>query len=308
MGGTMTASAIRNTPSCIAPSGDRTGEAATWAADEGALYWTDINRFLIHRLDVISDSVKSWFFDEPVVALALTAEPGRLLVALGSRLIWWWPASDRRAAHGFVLPGAPAVRLNDGRADPLGNFWVGSMKNNVLPDGSSGEVGRGMGALYRISPEGTVTVWREGLGISNTLCWSADATTFYFGDTLEDAIYAWDFDPETGAIGNERPFFTGFGRGLPDGSAIDAEGFLWNCRYGGGCIARVAPDGSLAETIAMPVTNPTTCTFGGPDLRTLYITSAANEAAPGDRLAGGLFAVRVAVPGLPENRLRLAGG
>ncbi|MCY1295284.1 6-deoxy-6-sulfogluconolactonase [compost metagenome] len=107
-----------------------------------------------------------------------------------------------------------------------------------------------------------------------------------------------------GAISEERHFFTGFDRGSPDGSAIDSEGFLWNCRYGGRCIARIAPDGSLAEAIDMPVTNVTTCTFGGADLKTLYITTAGS--GPEERLAGSLYAMRVEVAGLPENRYGVA--
>lgn len=289
---------------CVAPVGDRCGEGAVWSAEEAALYWTDINRFLIHRYDEATCAVRTWLFDEPVVAISLTREDGRLLIALGSKLIWWWPETDRRQDHGFVLPGSPRVRLNDGRADPLGNFWVGSMKNNVLPDGQLGDVAPGEGILYRIAPDGNVTEWRHGLGISNTLCWSPDRSTFYFGDTLANEIYAFDYHAVDGSISGERPFFTGFYRGAPDGSAIDSEGFLWNCRYGGGCIARVAPDGSLAETIDMPVTNVTTCTFGGADLKTLYITTAG--AGPAERLAGSLYAMRVAVAGMPENRFGAA--
>ncbi len=289
---------------CVAPVGDRCGEGAVWSADEASLYWTDINRFLIHRYDEATRAVRTWLFDEPVVAISLTREDGRLLVALGSKLIWWWPETDRQEDHGFVLPGSPRVRLNDGRADPLGNFWVGSMKNNVLPDGQLGDVAPGEGILYRIAPDGAVTEWRQGLGISNTLCWSADRTTFYFGDTLANEIYAFDYDPEAGAISGERKFFTGFDRGAPDGSAIDSEGFLWNCRYGGSCIARIAPDGSLAEAIEMLVTNITTCTFGGADLKTLYITTA--RGGPAERLAGSLYAMRVEVPGMPENRFGVA--
>ncbi|KSV91164.1 SMP-30/gluconolactonase/LRE family protein [Sinorhizobium sp. GL28] len=289
---------------CVAPVGDRCGEGAVWSTAEAALYWTDINRFLIHRYDEATRAVRTWLFEEPVVAISLTEEDGRLLVALGSKLIWWWPQTDQREDHGFVLPGAPRVRLNDGRADPIGNLWVGSMKNNVLPDGQLGEVGPGEGILYRIAPDGAVTEWRHGLGISNTLCWSPDRSTFYFGDTLANEIYAYDYDAKVGAISEERHFFTGFDRGSPDGSAIDSEGFLWNCRYGGRCIARIAPDGSLAEAIDMPVTNVTTCTFGGADLKTLYITTAGS--GPEERLAGSLYAMRVEVAGLPENRYGVA--
>lgn len=287
---------------CLVPAGDRVGEGAVWSAGEKAVYWTDINRFLIHRYDTASASLRSWFFDEPVVAIALTTAEGRMLVALGSKLIFWWPGSDRREDFGFSLPGSPRVRLNDGRPDPKGNFWVGSMKNNVLPDGQLGEAGKGEGILYRITPSGEVSEWRRSLGISNTLCWSPDQKTFYFGDTLENEIRAYDYDAENAAISNERPFLYGFTRGLPDGSAIDSEGHLWNCRFGGSAIVRVAPDGQISGIIEMPVTNITTCTFGGEDLKMLFITTASVVAPGSDRLAGSLYALAVDTPGLPENR------
>ena len=286
------------------PAGDRCGEGAVWSAEEGAVYWTDINRFLIHRYDVAGNALRSWFFDEPVVALALTTHPDRTLVALASKLILWWPDTDLRSDFGFALPGAPEVRLNDGRPDPAGNFWVGSMKNNVLPDGELGEGGPGAGVLYRVAPDGGVTEWRKGLGIANTLCWSPDGRRFYFADTLANEIYAYDY--ADGTIANERRFQAGFDRGAPDGSAIDSAGFLWNCRFGGGCIVRLAPDGAVDRVVEMPVRNITTCTFGGPDLRTLFITTASIVAPPGDRLAGSLFALDVDVPGVPENRFSIS--
>ena len=291
---------------CAAPTGDKCGEGAIWHAKERAVYWTDINRFLVHRYDEASGAVRSWFFEEPAVGLSLSGEDGRLLVALASRLVWWWPETDRRQDHGFRLEGYPRVRLNDGRTDPRGNFWVGSMKNNVLADGELGEAGPGEGILFRITPDGTVTRFVEGLGISNTLCWNADATRFYFGDTLENTIWAFDYDAGAASISNRRVHFQGFARGLPDGSSIDAAGDLWNCRFGGGCIARVTPEGKLRQAIDIGVPNITTCVFGGEDLRTLYVTTASIVTPPGNRLAGSLFRLRTDVPGLPENRMRLA--
>ncbi len=290
---------------CVVPAGDRCGEGALWSDEERAVYWTDINRFLIHRLDEASGAVHSWFFDRPVVALSLTTRTDTLLVALGSHLILWQPETDSRRELGFHLPGWPEVRLNDGRTDPLGNFWVGSMKNNVGPDGEPGEPGFGLGVLYRITPQGEVSVWRRDLGIANTLCWSPDQRTFYFADTLADTICAYDYDAADASIANERAFLVEPGPGVPDGSAIDAEGHLWNCRYGGGCVLRVAPSGELVETIAMPVANITTAVFGGSDRRQLFITSAAHGPLCGERLAGGLFRLESDVPGLPPNRFRI---
>jgi sugar lactone lactonase YvrE len=285
-------------PRCVAPVGDWCGEGPVWCAAEQSLYWTDINRFLIHRLEP-GGAVRTWFFEEPVTALALTGSAGTLAVALASRLIFWRPESDERSDHGFRLPGWPAVRLNDGRPDPRGSFWVGSMRNNVTPDGSAGEAGGTDGVLFRIDPGGAVSEWKRDIGVANTLAWSPDHSLFYFADTLRNAIYVYDYDG--GAIGNERPFFTGFDRGMPDGSAMDSEGYLWNCRWGGGCVVRIAPGGAIDQTIEMPVPHITSCTFGGHDLRTLYVTTAS-VAAPALQLAGSLFAVETAVPGLPEHK------
>jgi sugar lactone lactonase YvrE len=282
-------------------TGDLCGEAPVWCAEELALYWTDINRFFIHRLDS-AKAVRTWVFDEPVTALALTGQPGTLAVALGSRLIYWTAATDERRDHGFHLPGWPHVRLNDGRPDPRGSFWVGSMRNNVGPDGSSTEAGGTDGVLYRIDPDGTVQECKRDIGISNTLAWSPDRSRFYFADTLLNTIYAYDYDIATGDISGERPFFAGFDRGKPDGSAMDSEGYLWNCRWGGGCIVRIAPDASIDRIVEMPVQNITSCTFGGPDLQTLYVTSALLDAGSEDLLAGSLFAIDTGVRGLAEHK------
>jgi len=280
------------------PAGDWCGEGPVWSSEERSLYWTDINRFLIHRLDA-RGAVRTWIFDEPVTALALTGRAGTLAAALASRLVLWRPESDERRDHGFRLPGWPAVRLNDGRPDARGSFWVGSMRNNVAPDGAPREAGGTDGVLYRIDPDGAVSEWRRGIGVSNTIAWSPDHSVFYSADTLCNMIYAYDSDG--GAIRNERPFFAGFERGLPDGSAMDSAGFLWNCRWGGGCIVRIAPGGAIDRVIEMPVRNITSCTFGGEELRTLFITTASLD-APQNRLAGSLFALEAPVPGLPENK------
>lgn len=294
-------------PICVAPTGDVCGEGAVWHMAHAALYWTDINRFLIHRFTPVDQSVRTWLFDEPVTALALTDRDDVLAVVLGSRLILWEPASDARRDHGFHLDEWPKVRMNDARADPRGSLWMGTMRNNVHADGSPGPVGGKDGVLYRLDPNGKVTVCRRDIAIANTVAWSPDSRRFYFGDSLANTIWSYDYDPNTGAIGNERPFLKDFSRGLPDGSSIDAEGYLWNCRYSGGCIVRVAPDGAIDLVVEMPVKNITTCTFGGPEHKTLYVTTASAGAPPGDRLAGSLYAIQTKVGGLPENRFSVFG-
>lgn len=292
---------------CVAPTGDVCGEGAVWHAGHNAVYWTDINRFLIHRLSLADSSVRSWFFDEPVTALSLTDRDDVLAVVLGSRVILWEPATDTRHDPIFLLNSWPAVRLNDARCDPHGSLWLGSMRNNVNKDGSSGETGGHDGELVRLDPDGKVTSWRTGIGIANTLTWSPDRRHFYFGDTIANVIWVYDYDLATGAIANERVFLEGFARGLPDGSAMDAEGYLWNCRFYGNCIVRVAPDGKIDRVVEMPVKNITTCVFGGADLTTLFITTASAQAAVGDRLAGSLFSIQTGVKGQPENRFRFYG-
>ena len=292
-------------PTCVAPTADICGEGAVWKADENALYWTDINRFLIHRYNAADGAVKTWIFDEPVTALILTSVPTTLAVVLGSGLILWEPAHDSRREYAFRLEGWPQVRCNDARADPRGSLWIGTMWNNVNADGSPGEIQNGHGRLYRIDADQTLKEFRKGLGIANTLAWNPQRTKFYFADSMANLIYQYDYHPATGDIDHERPFFGDFKRGAPDGSAMDAEGFLWNCRYGGSCVVRVAPNGEINRIVEMPTPNITTCTFGGPDLRTLYITTAAAGAKPGDRFAGGLFTLQTETPGQAENHFSL---
>jgi len=295
---------------CLAPTHDRCGEGALWIEHEQALYWCDVGRFLVHRYDLATQSVRSWSFDEPVVALAPTTDRSRLLVCLASRILLWRPAGDSSVDIGFSLPGYRKVRLNDGRADPAGYFWVGSMENNTLPSGDLDTAveghfqSPGLGVLYRVAMDGSSRVMRSGIGVSNTLCWSADGRTFFFGDTLANEIRAFDYDLETAEIGQSRSHFAGFNRGGPDGSAIDSEGCLWNCRFGGGCVVRVAPDGKIARIIEMPCADITICAFGGADMKTLFVLSASMLGHAGERLAGSLFAIDVDVAGLPEHRVK----
>jgi sugar lactone lactonase YvrE len=300
MSGAMTGEVV-----CVAPMGDVCGEGAVWHAAENAVYWVDINRFLIHRFQVADASVRSWIFDVPVTALSLTDRDDVLLVVLGSGVILWEPATDRRHDPLFKYEAWPAVRLNDARSDPRGSLWVGSMRNNIAADGSAIEFGGTDGVLLRLDADGKTSVWRKDIGISNTMVWSPDRRRFYTGDSIANVIWAYDYDQATGAISNERPFLQGFARGLPDGSAMDAEGFLWNCRYYGNCVVRVAPDGKIDRVVEMPVKNITTCCFGGADLKTLFVTTASAHAPLGDRLAGSLFAIRTEVKGQAENRFGL---
>jgi sugar lactone lactonase YvrE len=134
-----------------------------------------------------------------------------------------------------------------------------------------------LGVLYRIERNRSHREWKRNIGISNTVAWNPNRTRFYFGDTLANTIFIYDYDPGSGEISRERPFLKDFELGVPDESTVDSEGYLWNCRSHAGCVIRVCPDGKLAEVHRLPVRKPTTCTFGAQDLSTLYVTSAYSD-------------------------------
>jgi len=286
---------------CVVPAGDICGEGAVWRPEQNALYWTDINRFLVHRYDPAGESVRTWIFDEPVTSVNLTTDPDRLLLVLGSKIVVWSPRTHPAIKTVFQLAASPQMRFNDARVDPRGSLWVGTMRNNVGPQGENVDVEFTGGVLYRIDPDGTATEWKSGIGIANTVAWSPDRKTFYFGDSAANSINSFSYDEETGTISGENKFFAGHAQGVPDGSAVDAEGFLWNTRPGAACLIRIAPDGRVNRTVTLPVSNPTTCAFGGPGSVTLYITSARSA----DRLSGSLFSMQPEVGGLPDWRFRL---
>jgi len=292
-------------PICIAATADVCGEGVLWDRDTECIYWTDINRFLVHRYTLADGAVKTWFFSEPVTCVMQTTRKDTLALSLGSGIVLWEPADGAPHLKMFALPGWPFVRCNDAGVDPGGTLWVGSMRNNVKEDGAPGEAGGEDGVLYRVDGTGDSSEWRRNLGISNTLVWSPDRSRFYFGDTLQNCIWSYQYDLASRSIRGEQPFFHGFERGLPDGSAMDADGYLWNCRYGGGCIVRVAPDGKVDRVIDLPVSRPTNCTFGGRDGNVLYITSATPEPGKWERFVGGLFAIETNVTGMDENKFQL---
>ncbi len=290
---------------CVAPTGDWCGEGAIWHPEERAVFWVDNRRDLIHRFLVEDSSVRTWIFDETVAALALTVDPQTLCVVLGSRLLLWTPATDRRQPCSVRLEDWPAVRFNDAGVDPQGMLWLGSMGNNLGPDGIRREVPQGAGSLFKLCPEGKLETKVSGIGVANTIAWSPDGAHFYSADSLANEIRVYDCDRETGEIRAPRPFFSNFRRGRPDGSAVDSEGSLWNCRYGGGCIVRLSAQGETQDIIELPSINVTSCVFGGDDLRTLFVTTAITAMPDTQRLGrfdGGLFAIATDVGGQPDKR------
>jgi sugar lactone lactonase YvrE len=291
---------MREEVQCVVPAGDICGEGAVWHPEHRALYWADINRFLLHKFVPQTGTTQTWFFNEPVTSVNLTTNPDKLLLVFATKVAAWSAATHPHVDVIYQLLEGPEMRFNDARVDPRGSLWAGTMRNNVGLRGEDLDVEFSDGVLYRIDPDGAAKKWKTGIGISNTLAWSPDQKTFYFGDTPANMVYAFDYDRESGSISRERTFFHGY-RGVPDGSAMDVEGFLWNTRPNACALVRVAPDGRVDRTVSLPVAKPTTCAFGGSALKTLYITSARSA----DQFSGSLFALDLEVSGLAENRFRI---
>jgi sugar lactone lactonase YvrE len=282
---------------CVVESRNKLGEVPVWDVEEQALYWIDIENALLQRLEPASGEISRWTLPERICALALRRSGG-LIVALASGLAFFDPATG--AVERLAAPEAhlPSNRFNDGKCDRRGRFWAGTMDDRLSERTA---------ALYRFDPDRSCRRMEDGIGISNSLAWSPDNRTFYFADTLQRLIFAYDFDIESGEISNRRVFTDMAGQpGNPDGSTIDAEGFLWNAQWDGWRLVRYAPDGRIDRIVELPVQKPTSCMFGGPDLRTLYVTTAVwdmdDDALVRQPWAGGLLALDVGVAGLPEPR------
>ncbi len=291
---------------CVGATRNLVGECPIWEAERQQLYWTDINGMGVCRLDLRSGRVDTWKFPAPVSALVRTSNSGWLLVATGLQLLLWDVETDKRVPFLEIEDAKLGNRLNEGAADPDGNFWVGTMRNNVAPDGSGIDVDwekpeNRSGSLYRVSPAGTLTRVSSGWAIPNTMLWSPDRKTMYTGDSIDNVLYAYDY--RGGSVFSRRVFTQGFGRGIPDGSAMDEEGCVWNCRYFGNCLVRFDPAGTVDRVIEMPVSNITSCAFGGDDLRTLFVTTASLGSRDVS-LAGALFALDPGVRGISDNLFR----
>jgi sugar lactone lactonase YvrE len=280
---------------------DWLGEVPAWSAAEGALYWTDVPSRRVHRLDPATGERRSWSMPEMVSTLA-PRRGGGLVIASASGIDLFDPATG--ATRRLCAPEAdkPGNRSNDGKCDRHGRLWYGTMENNLAPDGGDVPIEGRKGALWRVDPDGTATRMDGPFAISNTFAWSPDDRTFYFGDTL-DALWAYDFDGASGTISNRREHCRVPAPGHADGSTIDAEGHLWNARWDGGCVVRWRPDGTVDRIVELPCPKVTNCCFGGPDLATLYITTARHGMGGAELgaqpLAGALFACEPGVRGTP---------
>jgi sugar lactone lactonase YvrE len=271
------------------------GECPLWSVDEQVLYWVDINAPSLNRFDPLTGANTAWPMPQSIGCFALR-ERGGFIAAL--RDGFWFV--DRGGKLERKVAGAPydpaQHRFNDGRADARGRLWAGSM--NEARDGATA-------ALYRLDPDFTLTAMIPEITISNGLAFSPDGRTLYHADTPARVVAAWDFDATTGAVANRRVFAQFAGdTDRPDGAAVDREGCYWSAFYRGGKIVRLSPRGERLAEFPLPALCPTMCAFGGPDLKTLYVTSA-RQRRDADELArlplsGGIFALRVDVPGLSE--------
>lgn len=281
------------------------GEGPHWDAKDGVLYWVDIVGKTAFALRPGDGGSRSWTFDQPVSAI-VPRVGGGLLVALADGLAFLDAESGQTTP--FVAPDAdhPGNRSNEARVDPMGRFWHGTMENNIGPNGEDLPVTVSTGTLNRVAANGDSKRFVAEIGISNTLLWSADGTKMFFGDTIKNTLDVYDFDMATGIPSNPKPFFGPHDRGNMDGSAMDADGYIWNARWGGNCLIRFAPDGSVDRIVELPVSQPTSCVFGGLNLKTLYITSAAvGLEGNGNALEGALLSIETDVAG--QECTRFAG-
>jgi sugar lactone lactonase YvrE len=283
---------------------DGVGEGPFWDEAAQALWWVDITGKAVRRWVPATGERQTWPVPDFPSAVVLRRGGGALL-AMRDGLYFLDPHDGKLAL--FCRPDAdrPDNRSNEAKCDASGDFWLGTMDNNLNLDGSAREMSGSSGALYRVRPDGSAMREVDGVGLSNTLAWTDGGRTLLFADTLTGVISAFAVESD-GSLGARRVFSDEPLPGFCDGSAIDSEGYLWNARFAGSCLVRFAPDGRVDRVIELSVTNPTCCCFGGPDLKTLYVTSArfglSEEQLASNPREGAVLAIEVDVPGTPSWR------
>ena len=274
------------------------GEGPLWDEEWQVLYWVDILSSLLYIYDPATGENRALDVGRHV-GTVVTRASGGLMLAVREGF-----ASFDLETQDLTLIANPEAhitgnRFNDGKCDPAGRFWAGTMAY---------ENPTNQGSLYRLDTDLSVHKIFGDVAISNGIIWSLDHTTMYYIDTLRKNVRAFDYNDDTGDISNERVIIEVPEEiGMPDGMAIDSEGMLWVAHYGGSCVSRWNPNtAQLLEKIDLPVTQVTACAFGGPNLDILFITSAAQEldAAELERqpLAGGLFSIKTPYQGVPSFR------
>jgi sugar lactone lactonase YvrE len=280
---------------CVLDAKASLGECAQWHAGEQALYWVDINAPSLNRFDPATGANVAMPMPASIGCYAFCAAGG-FVVALRDG-IWLADAAGTPARKVAEAPYDPAHhRFNDGRCDRQGRFFAG-----VMDESRAGNTG----ALWRLDADLVLTRVLDGMMISNGLAWSPDGRTMYHADTPTQTVRAYDYDVAAGTPSRARVFARWSGAGeRPDGATVDAEGCYWSAFYRGGKVVRVSPKGETLAEYPLPALCPTMCALGGPDLCTLYVTSARQQRTAEElaRLpqSGGIFAMRVDVPGLAE--------
>ena len=287
---------MSQTAELILDSKCQLGEGPIWHPGRQQLFFFDINEqtlFAIHANGEIADQ---WLFNETVAAAAI-ADDETLVLFSEFGLKGFQISTGGLAPLTSIEADNPRTRSNDSRLHPSGAFWLGTMDNT--------EAEEAIGALYHYR-KGVVTQLKSGVRVPNATCFSPDGRTAYWTDTPTKQILKVETDPQTGMPVGEWSVFADVsdGRGFPDGAVVDSEGFLWNAKWGGGCVVRHAPDGFIDRVIDVPVSQVTCPAFGGPELKTLFITTAAKnlsaEQLAAEKIAGGLFAIEVEVAGRAE--------
>jgi len=286
---------------CVTEQVTSIGEGPLWVAAEQALYWVDVGLHpkTLHRYTPATGATTTWNLPQRASGLRERAD-GSLLIHFQRGLAVTDPTPD----HLRMLPlwgiDFSIQRLNDSAVDPAGRLWIGSYERTLK---------RPLGELYRIDGSLIAATIDRGFEISNGIAFSPDGRTLYHTDTHPDGrIYAWDFSPATGEAANRRVLIDFAGRrGHPDGCTIDAEGMLWVAELGASQLVRIDPAGLIEREVRLPISRPTSVAFGGPDLRTLYVTSMTfmlDEAALArEPYAGRLLAFEPGVQGIALPKL-----
>lgn len=270
------------------------GEGAIWNDRTGELMWVNIKGKILNFYNPASGLNKEMLTGQ-MVGTVVPAESGQVLVALQNGIYSLDPETGTKKLLADPEADKPDNRFNDGKCDPAGRLWAGTMSL----------VGaKQAGALYRFDPDTSVHKMVDGVGTSNGIVWSADKTKMYYIDTPTRQVMGYDYDNETGAISHPKVAVEiPEGAGYPDGMTIDEEDHLWVALWGGSAVACFNPEnGELIRKIEVPAKNVTSCAFGGNDLGTLYITTARESTSDEDLQkfphAGGVFKIRPGVKGV----------
>lgn len=247
------------------------GESLIWDDRAARLLWVDMLGHRIHRFDPVTGAQDHYDTPGMVTSIGMRTDGG-YVVGLERQVALWAPGQEFETLA-QIEPDRPGNRLNEGVVGPDGCFWLGTMQNNVTPDGQPRDQTEASGQVWRVHPSGRAELMLDaGFWLTNTIAWLGERVVI--GDTGRNTLYSFAQDP-TGALHDKRVFLAGYDAGLPDGSCADAAGHLWNCRVVGGAeVVRLGPEGTPRARVATPCTWPTSCVIGGPRMDTLFVTSA----------------------------------